>query len=617
MRFTFFLCLAGSLVFSGVGYSGDKPNIVMILADDLGINDLGCYGRTAHKTPNLDRLAAEGKRFTTAYAQAVCSPSRSALLTGQHPARLLITNFLPGRADWPGHRLLQPPLPAGLATDRPTLAERLKELGYATGMTGKWHLGSKAPFLPAQRGFDMVFAGKANTAPSDTEGGKGEFAQTDKAIEFMEANAKRPFFLYMAYDNPHVPLAAQPDRIAANSAGFNPLYDAVVETLDVVVGRVLEKLDALGLKENTMVVFASDNGGLHVPEIGFSAPTHNTPYRAGKGFLYEGGIRDPFIVRWSGKVTPSVVDVPVSIADFAPTVLDILGAAPVVPGDFVSLKPLLLGDGQLPERALFWHMPNYTNQGGRPSGAIREGDWKLIEHYEDGRLELFDLKADPSEKNDVSANEAKRVATMRGKLEAWRRSLDAQMPKPNPKYQPVLGNACYVATDVSKLEALKTAAEMDAPLKAWREAMDKGSKKGEWETGDAVNGLVMLEARSADVHSGKLKYEPQPNKDTLGYWVDAADWVSWECEVPAAGRYAVEVLQGCGKGSGGSSVDLSVGNAVVRFRVEDTGDFQRFVPRQIGVVDVPPGKTTVTVKVAEKKGGAVMDLRRVTLIRVP
>ena len=618
MRLPLFLCLAVSLAGAPLGFGATKPNIVLIFADDLGINDLGCYGRKDHHTPHIDRLATEGKRFTAAYAQPVCSPSRAALLTGQHPARLGITTFLPGRADWPGHRLLQPVLPPGLATDRPTLAERLKDQGYATACIGKWHLGNTSPQNAASRGFDTIFAGSAKSTPSETEGGKGEFGQAAKAVEFLEANAKKPFFLYLALDNPHVPLSAQPARIEANAGGFNPVYDAMIETLDVAVGRVLERIDTLGLRENTLVVFASDNGGLHVPEIGFAPATHNTPFRAGKGFVYEGGIRDPFIVRWPGKITPGIVDTPVSVADFSPTVLDLLGASPVSPADFVSLKPILLGEGAMPERPLYWHMPNYTNQGGRPSGAIRDGHWKLVEHFENGRLELFDLKADPSEKTDVSASEPARVASLRGKLESWRRSLQASMPKPNPNFQPLLWEDCYQRTDVSQLEPRPTAEAMVLPLKAWRNAMDSNSPKGQpAESKETASGLVSLEARSADVHANKLKYEPQAEKDTLGFWVDPTDWVSWDCTVPQAGRYMVEILQGCGKGSGGSTVDVLVGSASIRFHVEETGHFQRFIPRQIGVVDLPAGPTTLSVKPVAKKGGAVMDLRRVSLVRVP
>ena len=602
-----------------------RPNVVFIVADDLGINDLGAYGRVGHRTPNLDRLASEGKRFTNAYApHPVCSPTRAALLSGQHPARLQLTNFLPGRADWPGHRLLQPPLPSGLSTDATTLAEKLQKVGYATACIGKWHLGGRAPLDAASRGFEFVFAGKPNTVPSAEEGGKGEFGHAAKAEEFLEANATRPFFLYLAFANPHVPLAAQPERVAAKAGSFNPVYAAMIETLDVAVGRVLDKLDALGLREKTLVVFCSDNGGLHVLEGHDTPATHNTPFRAGKGFLYEGGIRDPLMVRWAGKVAPGLVSTPVVLADMAPTIVELAGAEACKPCDYTSLVPVLLGGGSLAERPLYWHMPNYTNQGGRPSGAVREGDWKLVEHYEDGRLELFELKADPAEQNDLAAAEPARVAAMRGKMEAWRRSVNASMPRANPAFQPALWAACYETFDPSRIELRGTAAEMAGPMEAWRKVMSgaggKGAQGSALRSGAPVGisagvaGLVHLEARDAQVHGEKLRYENPPQKDTLGYWVDEKDWAEWDCVIPQAGRYAVEVLQGCVKG--GSMVEVSVGEASLRFTVADTGHYQRFVPRRVGVLELPAGKASVSVKPVEKKG-AVMDLRRVSLIRVP
>jgi hypothetical protein len=247
---------------------------------------------------------------------------------------------------------------------------------------------------------------------------------------------------------------------------------------------------------------------------------------------------------------------------------------------------------------------------------VREGDWKLIEHYEDGRLELFNLKTDPSEKSDVAASDPAKVAAMRGKLEAWRRSVKASMPKGNPAYQPKLWNACYETFDSSQVELRSTAAEMAKAMAAWRESMDGLSPKRLSQPADvsAPAGLVLLEAKNAQVVGEKLRYEDPPHKDTLGYWVNPLDYAEWDCSVPQAGRYAVEVLQGCVKG--GSLVDVRVGEQSVRFTVEDTGHFQRFVPRRIGILDLPAGKTVVSVRPHEKKGGAVMDLRRVMLVRV-
>jgi arylsulfatase A-like enzyme len=449
-----------------------KPNIVLILADDLGINDLGCYGRKDQSTPNLDRLASQGMRFTNAYAACpVCSPTRASILTGKNPARLHLTTFLPGRTDAPSQKLLHPKINLQLPREEKTLADLLKDAGYVSACFGKWHLGG-AGFGPEKRGFDVVHAGKANTTPSDTEGGKGEYDLTAQAEKFIEINKDRRFFLYLAHNNPHVPLAARPELVAKYRDSFNPIYAAMIETLDDSVGRVLAKLDALKLTERTIVVFNSDNGGLHVLELPNTPATHNTPYRAGKGFLYEGGIRVPLIVRWPGHVAAGkVVDVPVISTDWTPTLLDICGVKAPGPLDGVSLAGLLQG-GDLAARPLLWHVPHYMNQGSRPAGAIREGNWKLIEHYEDGRVELFDLSKDVGEARDLSATEPHRAAELKAKLAAWRRSVGAQENTPNPNFDPALHKKLYIDVDVSSLKAGATAAQMRPKLEAWRETMN-------------------------------------------------------------------------------------------------------------------------------------------------
>ncbi len=302
--------------------AADRPNVVFILADDLGINDLHCYGRKDHNTPNLDKLAADGARFTAAYAACpVCSPTRAALMTGKSPARLHLTTFLPGRPDCPPQKLLHPKITQHLPLEEKTLAEYLKAAGYATGCFGKWHLGGKG-FLPTDQGFDVYYPGKATTTPSATEGGKGEFDLTAKAIEFVEKNRGRPFFCYLAHNSPHIPYAAKPGLVKKNAGAFEPVYAAVIESLDETVGLLLKTLDELKLAESTIVVFTSDNGGLHVPEGPHQKVTHNTPYRAGKGYLYEGGIRVPLIVRWPGHVTAGrTIDTPVVTTDWLPTLL--------------------------------------------------------------------------------------------------------------------------------------------------------------------------------------------------------------------------------------------------------------------------------------------------------
>jgi len=463
--------LSLSLCGPGTDAAERRPNIVFILADDLGINDLGCYGRREHHTPHLDALAAAGTRFTSAYcAQPICSPSRAAIMTGKNPARLHLTTYLPGRPDCPSQKLLHPIIRQQLPLEEKTLPEYLKPAGYVSACIGKWHLGGKG-FGPAEQGFDVVYAGRPNTTPSETEGGKGEYDLTAHAMKFVEENRDRPFFLYLAHNTPHIPYAAKEPLVAKNSKAFEPVYAAVIESLDDTVGLVLAKLDALGLAKNTLVIFTSDNGGLHVPELMHEKITHNTPYRAGKGFLHEGGLRIPLIVRWPGRVPSGrVVNAPVVNSDWVPTLLDICGA-PVPSGlDGVSLASLLAG-GEAPKRPLFWHFPHYNNQGGQPDGAVRDGDWKLIEYYE-GRVELFNIAKDISEKNNLAATEPERVKQLRAKLAAWRDATGVQANTPNPKFDAALHRALYEDMDVSRYNASTADAAEFARVLAWRKQMD-------------------------------------------------------------------------------------------------------------------------------------------------
>ena len=449
------------------------PNVVFILADDLGINDLSCYGRKDQATPRLDRLAEQGMRFTSAYcAQPICSPSRAAIMTGLTPARLHLTTFLPGRADAPSQMLLHPQIAMQLPLEHQTIAEHLKTTGYATACIGKWHLGD-AGFGPQEQGFDTVYAGKVNTTPNADEGGKGEYDLTARAIEFIRTNKDRPFFLYLPHNNPHIPLAAKSELVEQFKDSFNPMYAAVVNTLDDSVGRLLDVLDELELTNNTLVIFTSDNGGVHLPELKEDAPTHNSPFRAGKGYVYEGGLRIPLIVRLPSVVSAGkVVETPVINTDWLPTILE-LCRVPIAAKDFdgTSLAWLLRG-GDLPDRPLLWHFPHYNNQGGRPAGAIRVGNWKLIEHYEDGRLELFDLAHDFSEGHDLAAREPRRVADLKAQLAAWRTSVGAQVNSLNPDFDPAWHKRLYSNIDASRLRPDKTAAEMTPKLREWRQAMD-------------------------------------------------------------------------------------------------------------------------------------------------
>ncbi len=612
LRFIFTLIL--SLSFA----RAERPNIVLILADDLGVNDLSCYGRKDQPTPNLDKLGSEGVRFTSAYcAQPICSPSRAALMTGKSPARLHLTNFLPGRGDSPAQRLTQPIIEGQLPLEEVTVAERLREAGYATGHIGKWHLGNKG-FSPTEQGFDFTYAGKANTKPSATEGSKGEYDLTAHAEQWLDEHRAGPFFLYLAHNTPHIPFAALDEDAARHRDAFHPVYASVIEHMDRCVGRIMAKIDTLGLRERTIFIFTSDNGGLHVLEFPGTPATHNTPFRAGKGYLYEGGLRVPLIVRWPGTVKPAWVnDTPVVLTDLVPTLLEAAGmdlAKQVGPLDGVSLAKFLAG-GALPARPLFWHFPNYTNQGGRPASAMREGEWKLVEHFEDGKAELFNLAKDVSETTDLAGKESARVAEMKGKLAAWRASVGAQETKPNPAFNAAKHRTLYVDRDSSKIGGAATAGAVEREWTDWRAAMNE-AVKGSRAIVTPAQGDVRLLAKDAQVHGEKLRYEPQPQKNTLGFWTRAEDWASWDFDLPKAGRYEVEVLQGCGN-AGGAEVVVEVGGQTLRFTVIGTGHFQNFIQRTIGAVDLPAGKQTLAVKPQSKPGNAVMDLRRVVLRPAP
>ncbi len=463
--------------------SSTPPNIIFILADDLGIYDLACYGRADHHTPHLDRLASQGVRFSSAYCDLpLCSPTRAAILTGRSSARLHLTTFLPGRPDTPSQKLLQPKIVAQLPIEEKTLPEYLKEAGYTTACVGKWHLGGKGAG-PADQGFDFVHPGKANTTPSETEGGKGEYDLTDAAEKFIEANRHRPFFLYLCHNSPHIPYTARQELIAKNAKALEPVYAAVIETLDDSVGRLLGTVDRLQLGEKTLVIFTSDNGGLHVPEGPHRIITHNGPYRAGKGFLYEGGLRVPLIVRWPGKVPAGkLIDCPIIHTDWVPTLLECAGLPVPKNLDGVSFGWLLgsdpttgalhrTGSGAGPRR-FFWHFPHYSNQGGRPSGAVREGPWKLIEDYETGEAQLYNLDQDISETQDLAAVHPDIVTRLRRALDEWRKAIGAQMNTPNPNFDPAQHRSLYLDIDPSRFHAQRaTPAQIDQ-MQQWRAQMN-------------------------------------------------------------------------------------------------------------------------------------------------
>jgi len=438
-----------------------KLNFVLILADDLGWADLGCYGSTFHETPHLDKLAAQGMRFTNGYAAChVCSPTRASILTGKYPARLRITDYIPGIGDKPTQPLLRPKFNQFLPLDEVTLARALKGGGYTSASIGKWHLGGP-DYFPEKHGFDIgigctdrgstgsyffPYLGGKDKKGAFPDGAKDEYLTDRLALEaekFIEKHQEKPFFLYVPHYAVHTPLQAKKDLIAKYQAKLkpgqeqrNPSYAAMLQSLDESVGRLVKKLDELKLSERTVFIFTSDNGGLNT--LLDPPATSNAPLRLGKGFLYEGGTRVPLIVRWPGQIKAgSTCDVPVCSIDFFPTIMELAGVkgdGRQVP-DGVSLVPLLTEKGVLKREAIYWHYPHYHSTGGKPSGAVRQGDWKLIEFYEDGKRELYNLKDDIGEKTDLSGKMPAKTKELGGMLSGWRKAVDAQMPTPNPDYK--------------------------------------------------------------------------------------------------------------------------------------------------------------------------------------
>jgi uncharacterized sulfatase len=406
-----------------------RPNIVFILIDDMGWPDVACYGSKFHETPNIDGLADQGMKFTDAYAACpVCSPTRASIMA------------IPGH--WrPYEKLVVPENRLQLPLESVTIGEMLKDKGYATCYIGKWHLGGKG-YSPDKQGFDKVVLGVRNQNDKQVSG------FTDKAIEFIEEKKQEPFFLYLSHHSVHIKLEAPEElvnkykRKPKPPAGVNnPIYAAMVEHLDTHTGRILEKLDELDLAERTIVIFFSDNGGLREAYGGYGGQRQivstNAPLRDEKGTVYEGGVREPLIVRWPGVVKPGTTcSVPVTSVDFYPTFLEIVGARgdPKHALDGETILPLLRQTGTLERDAIYWHYPHYHHS--RPAGAIREGDWKLIEFFEDGQLELYNLKRDIGEKNNLATKMPKKAAALQRKLAKWRISVGAKMPTSNPDYDP-------------------------------------------------------------------------------------------------------------------------------------------------------------------------------------
>ena len=494
-----------------------NPNVIFILIDDMGWTDLSCYGSEFYETPNIDKLAEEGIRFTDAYAACpVCSPTRASILTGSYPARLGLTDYLYGRRNLPSQPLRQAQLTQHLPFENITLAEAMRENGYATAMIGKWHLGDTVSY-PEKHGFDINIAGyhrgyppsyfdpyessnKGNpeipTLPSRREGEYLTDRLSDEAIKFIRENKDRPFLLYLSHYAVHDPVQAKeeivmkyraklkniaiPDRppyiLEGNPArtggpytreekdsliktseyeGFgyfpgrltkikqiqdNPVFAAMVESVDESVGKIYRLLKELDLDENTIVFFFSDNGGMVSPD---ERSTAVLPLRGGKGWLYEGGIREPLIIRWPGHIEAGgVSDLPVISTDFYPTILELTGQdlQPENHPDGISLAPLLLKNEVPPREAIYWHWPHYSNHGQQsPASVIRKGDFKLIEYHE-GYVQLFNLKEDIGEQVNLAEVMPEKTTELINDLHSWLRSVGAQMPVPNPDYSPNPGD---------------------------------------------------------------------------------------------------------------------------------------------------------------------------------
>lgn len=445
-------------------------NFVFILADDLGWADVGCYGADLHETPNIDRLARMGVRFTDAYAAApVCSPTRASILTGKHPARLHMTTWLENAGTPEKNRKLVPPVTVGnLPHAEVTLAEALKERDYLTALVGKWHLG-EAGYYPETQGFDVNiggthwgapqsffypyrgsrnFGGELRYVPHLEFGRPGEYLTdrlTDEALHVIDEAGERPFFLYLAHHAVHTPIEAKPADVDRFNARLkpamhhsNPTYAAMTWSLDQSVGRVMRKLEERGIADRTAIVFLSDNGGA-LRTSRQVVITDNSPLRSGKGALYEGGVRVPLIVFWPG-VTPrgAVSSAPVASTDLYATLLDMagLGASDARRRgvDSLSIAPLLRNpSAKLGREELYFHYPHYYPTT-TPVSAVRSGPWKLIEFLEDHHVELYNLDKDIGEKDDLAARMPQKAAELRRRLHAWRESVAAQMPKPNPNY---------------------------------------------------------------------------------------------------------------------------------------------------------------------------------------
>ena len=444
-----------------------RPNFILFLVDDMGWTDLGCYGSDLYETPNIDRLAKEGVLFKNAYAACtVCSPTRAAMLTGMYPARLKVTDFIAGH---PFHntKLKIPDWTKQLNLEHVTIAEELKRLDYKSAHIGKWHLtprdGVEHPDLwPKAQGFDKNIGGFSAGAPGSyhwpfgrgkdkqtgkvinlpRKGKKGDYLTdtlTDEAVRIIDEWKAESFFIYFSYYNVHTPLQAKAEYVEAfkkkikpQARHTNPVYAAMIQSVDESVGRVMARLEKHGLAENTVIMFTGDNGGLI--QQGSSPVTSNLPARNGKGSVYEGGVRVPGIIKWPGHRAGKTDLVPIISMDFMPTILDIAGLNPTEQLDGKSLVNILNGEIDTVRPELLWHYPHYHSMGGVPYTAIRYLNWRLIQFHEGNRIELYDLAEDPHEDNNLSTKHPDQARFLLGRMNKWRTNVGAQMPTRNPEY---------------------------------------------------------------------------------------------------------------------------------------------------------------------------------------
>ncbi len=459
-RFSFAIALSLMLALGAFAQEKKRPNIVYILADDLGWTDVACNGGTYYETPNIDKLASEGMRFTSGYAAAPnCQPSRAALMSGEYEPRTgVYTVGNINRFAWQTRPLRPVDNVTQLPLDKITLAQALKDNGYATGMFGKWHLGMDDAHFPSKRGFDEAIESSGRHFDFEThphvDVPKGTYLAdwlTDRSVEFIKKHKDEPFFMYLPHFGVHAPHQAKQEYIEKfrKKQGVgghnNPIYAAMIYSVDESVGRIMKTLDELGLADNTLVVFTSDNGGVggYIREGLHRANdvTDNAPLRGGKGMLYEGGVREPFVFRFPGKIPAGTVsDEPIINLDMYPTFLELTGSKKPEGYllDGVSIMSVLTskGDAKLGRDALYWHFPGYLGAGPNewrttPAGSIRSGDWKLIEFFETGKLELYNLKDDLSETKDLSKEKPEITKELHDKLVAWRKDTGAKMPTKN------------------------------------------------------------------------------------------------------------------------------------------------------------------------------------------